>query len=445
MQEFFEEMSYIFSDMGGVAGGILALLLFLMIITLLKMFISVAFSDELLVITGRKKKHSGREFGFSVERGRAYRIPYLQRVEKLDLDVLPINVRVVDVNSANGITVGADATACVCIDDNDEGMVYSAVERLMGKTRNQIHEQIQQTLIGNFRGALNKATPLEAIGMADAFSDLDKDISEEGDRAHFRQELLTDINNDLSSFGMKVVSVSFQKIWDNSDYIANLAQRTLAEKRQDVEIEEASLKSDAEKAESDSQRRISVATSRADQKIIEAKKKLEVFRREASAKIHQAELETENKISEETSRGAVKVNESMVKLQELQNKSDVTIKAEAEMKASEIIAAGEQQAVNIIESTRNDILRQKVELIQKAKETGRLVLFVQQQLPALFEAYKKSAEGTAIDQLVIMDDEKGISGAANRGPESFVKFLQYLEQGFGIDLKEIISNKGSAA
>jgi hypothetical protein len=44
------------------------------------------------------------------------------------------------VNAANGITVGADATACVCVDDEDETLLYSAVERLMGKSRDEIQE-----------------------------------------------------------------------------------------------------------------------------------------------------------------------------------------------------------------------------------------------------------------------------------------------------------------
>jgi len=120
-------------------------------------------------------------------------------------------------------------------------MLYSAVERLMGKDRGQIHDQIQQTPIGNFQGALNKATPLEAIGMADNYEDGEEEGTAEaataidqGERAQFRQELLNDINSDLSSFGMKVVSVSLQKIWDTSNYIANLAQKTLAQKRQQV-------------------------------------------------------------------------------------------------------------------------------------------------------------------------------------------------------------------
>jgi len=221
----------------GLLGGLLGVGGFLLLLIVLRVFIKTELPDKILVITGRSRREGGRTFGFSVERGRTTRVPYFQSASTLDLGVFPINVRVESVNSANGITVGADATACVCIDDDDQAMLYSAVERLMGKDRAQIQAQIQQTLIGNFRGALNKATPLQAIGMDEAWRDEESDGSAgapaktEGERALFRNELLRDINSDLSSFGMKVVSVSLQKIWDTSNYIANLAQKTLADKR----------------------------------------------------------------------------------------------------------------------------------------------------------------------------------------------------------------------
>jgi uncharacterized membrane protein YqiK len=156
----------------GAVWGVLGAVSFFVFIGILRALINVTLPNKILVITGRKKVKGGRKFGFSVEKGRALVLPYLQQVGYLDLGVLPINVRVEGVNSANGITVGADATACVCINDDDEPMLYSAVERLMGKNRNEIQEQIKQTLVGNFRGALNKATPLQAIGMEDVPDDL---------------------------------------------------------------------------------------------------------------------------------------------------------------------------------------------------------------------------------------------------------------------------------
>jgi regulator of protease activity HflC (stomatin/prohibitin superfamily) len=282
-----------FSNLGALLGGGLGVLAFFVLLGILKGLIKVAPPDKLLVVTGRKTLRDGKAFGFAVERGRTFALPYFQSVGSLDLGVLPVNVKVEGVNSANGISMGADATACVCIDDEDEGMLYSAVERLMGKAPEQIREQVQQTLVGNFRGALNKATPLQAIGMEDegaaqsstALGERPLAIAPSGERAQFRAELVKDIDSDLHSFGMKVVSVSLQKIWDGSSYIANLAQKTLAEKRRQVEVEESRLRAIASQAESDSRRRIQVATSAADEKIVEARQELEVFRREAQGAV----------------------------------------------------------------------------------------------------------------------------------------------------------------
>ncbi|HPE36937.1 MAG TPA: SPFH domain-containing protein, partial [Spirochaetales bacterium] len=119
---------------------------------------------------------------------------------------------------------------------------------------------------------------MEDVGNDDGQSDV-------GERAQFRAELLEDINSDLRSFGMKVVSVSLQKIWDTSNYIANLAQKTLAEKRRQVEIEESRLRAIADQAESDSRRRMEVAKSQADEAIIATREELEVYRRESAGMV----------------------------------------------------------------------------------------------------------------------------------------------------------------
>ncbi|TFH06017.1 MAG: flotillin family protein [Spirochaetales bacterium] len=432
---------------GGVLGGVLGIIAFFLMIAFLKSIIKVELPDTLLVVTGRKRTQGGKNFGFSVERGRTIKVPYFQSVQHLDLGVFPINVRVEGVNSANGITVGADATACVCIDDDDEGMLYAAVERLMGKDRRQIHDQIQQTLIGNFRGALNKATPLAAIGMTDTYDDDVDQVTdasqalEHGERAQFRQELLTDIDSDLSSFGMKVVSVSLQKIWDTSNYIANLAQKTLAQKRQQVEIEEARLRALADKAESDAERLLKLARSKADEQIIAVRQKLEVYRRESVAQIEQARLEAIHGIEEATNRGEREVQNQLIELQKLQNQSKVTLIADAQQKSAQILSEGEEESVNLVEGARNDLLRQKVEMMAQAGQAGTSVLFVQQQLPRLFEAYKKYAEGMSVDSLVVMDDDTGFNGAVNRGPAAFVDFLLQFNKALGVDVRSFLEGK----
>ena len=419
-----------------IFGG-LGIAAYLVLVGLLKATIRVASPDKILVVTGRKTKHAGRAFGFSVERGRTMVIPYFQSMGSLDLGVFPIAVRVEGVNSANGITVGADATACVCIDDSDEAMLYSAVERLMGKGKEQIHAQVQQTLIGNFRGALNKATPLQAIGMEDVGDNNNDTTTDMGERAQFRAELLTDINSDLRSFGMKVVSVSLQKIWDTSNYIANLAQKTLAEKRQQVEIEESRLYAIAEQAESDAKRRMEVAKAQADEQIIAARQELELYRRESAGLIEEAKLQAEQSIAEARNAGESSVQQQLIELQKLKNASGVTLEAQANEESARIIAEGEKESITILEGARNEILKTKAGLLAKFGNDAASVLFLQQKLPQLYQAYAEATAHGSVDNLVVMNDQEGFSGAVNRGPHAFADFLHTFADTFGIDVREL--------
>jgi uncharacterized membrane protein YqiK len=449
------------SSIGGIVGGIVGVAAFFALLGILKATIKVAPPDRLLVVTGRRAVRGGKSFGFTVERGRTLAIPYFQSIGSLDLGVFPVNVRVEGVNSANGITVGADATACVCIDDDDEAMLYSAVERLMGKDSAQIHDQIQQTLVGNFRGALNKATPLQAIGMEDSDDDNAQNLpvaapgvpgvpgaaapteaGNVGERAHFRAELLEDINSDLRSFGMKVVSVSLQKIWDTSNYIANLAQQTLAQKRRQVEIEESRLKATANQAESDADRRIKIAKSQADEKIVAVRQELEVYRRESQGSIQEAKLTADQSIAGAKNRGEAQVQAALVDLQELKNKSGTTLEAAAREEAARVLGAGEREAVRIRESARNEILAAKAELLSRFGEDGASVLFLQQKLPGLFAAYSENAgKAGRLESLVVMEggERGGTAEVANRGPRAFADFLETFERALGIDVKSIAS------
>ena len=441
-----------------VGGGIVAVATFFGLVAILKSLIRVCPPNQVLVVTGAKTSIHGKEYGFRLKRGGyTFVIPYFQSAQGLDLGIIPINVRIEGVNSANGITVGADATACVCVDHEDESLLYSAVERLMGKSRGEIQEQIQQMMVGNFRGALNKTTPLQAIGMvesvdaedrvgegaglarADDGSALPSQTDQEGERAQFRAELLRDSTQDLSTFGMSVVSVSLQKIWDTSTYLANLANKTLSRKRQEVEIEEARLSAIAERAESDQGRREAMATSKADEAVIAAQQELEVLRRQCSAEVEQARLEADSAVEQASSEGERSVQDVAVDLQRLKNVSDVTLQADAQRKAAETHAEGEGGAVDIVQGTVNDLLEQKARIVAEGGEFGRIALFTQQQLAGLFEAYAEHAKNLELDNVVVMDEGTGINGIVNRGPDAFVDFLRQFEDGFGISVRDLLT------
>lgn len=428
-------------------GGVLAVAMFLLGVSILQALIRVCPPHQVLVVTGSKRQVQGKEYGFRIQNGGwTFVVPYFQSVQELNLEILPINVRIDSVNSANGITMGADATACVCVDHEDETLLYAAVERLMGKSRSEIQEQIQQTMVGNFRGALNKTTPLQAIGMVESEESSDTALSAdaEGERAQFRMALLKDNNQDLSTFGMRVVSVSLQKIWDTSSYIANLASKTLSQKRQEVEIEEARLRAEAERAESDARRREIIATNQADEKTVAARQELEVLMRQCEADIERARLEADSAIAIAQSDGERQVQEITVKLQELKNLSNVTLPADMQRQAAEILASGESEAIRVVQETVNDLLRQKAHLLAESGDMGKIALFVQQHLPTLFVAYQKHAQELTIDKFVMMDETRGVNGVLNRGPEALVDFLRLFEAGFGIRVRDLVTSSAGS-
>jgi hypothetical protein len=119
----------------------------------------------------------------------------------------------------------------------------------------------------------------------------------------------------------------------------------------------------------------------------------------------------------------------------------VTLEAQAKQKAAEILADGEKQAVAVREEARNDMLRQKVEILSLAGDAGKTVLFIQQQLPNLFDSFRKHAEGMAVNSLVVMDDDRGFNGAVNRGPAAFADFLLQLQKALGVDVRSFVASK----
>lgn len=182
-----------------------------------------------------------------------------------------------------------------------------------------------------------------------------------------------------------------------------------------------------------------VYVRRADEQILAAQQKLEVLRRQCEADIERARLEADGGISKARSEGQRVVQETTIELQKLMNVSNVTLEAEARRRAAEIRTASEGEAVRILQETHNDLLRQKVQLVAHAGELGRIALFIQQQLPHLFEAYQRHAQGIDVDTLVVMDDRRGFNGVVNRGPEALVDFLRCFEEGFGLRVRDLLA------
>ena len=96
-------------------------------------------------------------------------------------------------------------------------------------------------------------------------------------------------------------------------------------------------------------------------------------------------------------------------------------------------------AIQIIEGTKNDLLKRKAELVSQSGDAGRIAFFIQQHLPKLFAAYQDNAQSVKLDHIVAMDERDGLDQVINRGPLGMAKFLEHFRNSFGIDVRRLLS------
>jgi flotillin len=249
---------------------------------LLALFIAMAlFSRNYLkvapnmvaVLSGRKRKlPDGRTVGYRMVRGgAALRIPLLEKVDYLSLNVFTIPLEIKRAYTLQGVPVSVKAVANVKI-RGDESSLHAAAERFLGMRHDEIQRVIFQTLEGHLRSILGTLTVEEV----------------NSDRQSFAQKLTTEAAVDLEKMGIGVDVLTIQEISDEEDYLNALGRRRTAEVKRDAEIGEANAKRDSKVKSADALQQGEKAKFEADASIAQAQRDFAL--RQAQ---YQAEIETE--------------------------------------------------------------------------------------------------------------------------------------------------------
>ncbi|MBI1737694.1 MAG: flotillin family protein, partial [Acidobacteria bacterium] len=151
------------------------------------------------VLSGRKRRlPDGRFVGYRLVRGgAALRIPLLEKVEYLALNVLTIPLEIKRAYTVKGVPVFVKAVANVKIKSDDTSL-QAAAERFLGMTHDQIQRVIFQTLEGHLRSILGTLTVEEV----------------NSDRQSFAQKLTSEAATDLEKMGIGVDVLTIQEISD---------------------------------------------------------------------------------------------------------------------------------------------------------------------------------------------------------------------------------------
>lgn len=186
--------------------------------------------NAVAVFSGRKRRlPDGRVVGYRmVKGGAALRIPLLEKVEYLSLNVMTIPLEIKRAYTLKGVPVSVKAVANVKIRSDDTSL-QAAAERFLGMTHDQIQRVIFQTLEGHLRSILGTLT-VEEIN---------------NDRQSFAQKLTSEAAADLEKMGLGVDVLTIQEISDDEEYLNALGKRRTAEVKRDATIGEAEATRDA--------------------------------------------------------------------------------------------------------------------------------------------------------------------------------------------------------
>ena len=314
-----------------MTGVVVAVVVIIVLVALLCMGYVKAPPDMAFIISGIKKKSK-------VVIGKAsIRIPFFERLDKLNLRLIPIDVKTSNaVPTADYININVDATVNVKI-SNQPDKLRLAAENFLNKNTEYIAGVAREVLEGNVREIVGRMRLEEMVSDRQKFAELVKENAEP----------------DLAAMGL---DINVQNFVDGNDVIENLGIDNI------VKIKKA-----AAIARAESERDIKVAQAAADKDSNDA------------AVAAQTEI-------------AKKQNELAIKKSELQMEAD-TKKAMAD--AAYAIQKEEQRKTIEITTANADIAKQEREIELKQKQVAVKERALEAEVKKQAEAEKYAAQQKA--------------------------------------------------
>ena len=325
---------------------LLGLALLIVISRISKNYIKVA-PNAVAIFSGRKHKHpDGTVVGYRmVAGGAAFRLPLLEQVDFLSLNVFTIPLEIKRAYTLKGVPISVKAVANVKIKSDDRSL-RAAAERFLGMDHDQIQRVIFQTLEGHLRSILGTLTVEEV----------------NSDRASFAQKLTSEAALDLERMGIGVDVLTIQDISDEEGYLDALGKKRTAEVKRDGTIGEAEATRDSkiksalamqegEKAKFDAD--ANIAAAQRDFQVKQAKYLAEVESEKATAaqagplaqaKAKQAVVAEEVRVEKTRTQEQIAVQEQEVQRKQKELEATVVKAAEAERQAAILRAEAKKQA-----------------------------------------------------------------------------------------------------
>jgi flotillin len=389
---------------GGVIAGVAAI----------KKVLLIGQPSEVIVISGPRRRE-GQAVGYRYIRGgRGIRIPLLEVVDRLDCTNIVVDVAVRNGYSRDGIPISIQGVANIKIDGDPPGL-DNAVERLMGKTRDQIVKLARETLEGNLRGVMAKLTP--------------EQVNE--DKESFARELIEEAEVDLQRLGLTLDTLQIQTVSDEVGYLDSIGRVKNADIVRKARIAEAERRAEAivRAAENGRDTKLSQIDAQIMNLRAEIEKRMVTARTERAALVARAEGQVASRIV--AAEAQLKVQEARI--------DEVSLRLDADLvepaKAYRIKKQAEARAAvaPIIETGRStaDGLRDLAITWRKSGEASRQV-FLLEKMESLVSILVDTVHQVDVDRITVID---GAAAETTAGRAASV--VEQLASATGIDVASL--------
>ena len=446
---------------------IIGVVVILFIVFILASYIKAP-TDRALIVSGLRKNPK-----FVIGKS-ALRIPFLQRVDKLELKMISVDVKTKESVPTNEyINVNIDSAVKIKVGSSKE-MLEKAASNFLNKNEDYIRNSVGDVLEGNVR---------EIIGQMRL-----EDIVQ--DRKMFAEKVQENAAPDMARMGLEIVSFNVQNVTDEGNVIENLgidrvvsisksaqisraeserdiavakanatkqandarieAETAIAERNNELEIKKQELKraADVKKAEADAayeiqqqEQRKTIEITTADANIAKQEKEIELREKEIAVKEKtldadiRKQAEAEKYATQQKAKKAQAEADRFAKEQEAE-----AVKAQGIAEAESIKAKGlaDAESIKARGLAEAEAMEKKAEAMAKYGKAAMTEMIIKV-LPQMAEAIAKPLE--SIDKVTIIDGgsgENGVGTFSGNVPSVLAKTIESIKETTGFDLTEVM-------
>lgn len=344
------------------------------VIILVSILVAVSYvkcpPDMVFLISGIKKEPR-------VITGKAaFRIPFFERIDKIPLKLIQIDVRANRVPTNDFINVDVDAVANVRISTKNE-LIQIAAKHFLNQTTKDIATNVQQILEGNMREIIGQMILTDLVNNKQLFS----------------QKIQENAIDDIEKLGLEIVNLNVQNVTDDNDAIVNLGVDNLVKIQKDAKIAKAKAEKEIKVAEAAADEEGNKARIEADTNIAAQNKALAIKKAEFKEEqdIVKAKADAAYKIQEQEQLKVINETQVAAEVAKAERMTELKEK-EVALKEKELDALVRKQADADKYKAEKEAEAAKIVAIQNAEAAKERAMRESDAKVAIAEANKKAAE-----------------------------------------------------